>query len=259
MTGIKQSVHDQFAKAAAQYRISQVHAQGEDLQQIAALVQRYDAPYVLDAGCGAGHVSRTVAPFSRAVVALDLTEAMLAQVAQLMAEQQITNVCIQRGDVEQLPFDDATFDLVVSRYSAHHWPRPRVAVRECLRVLKPNGCLLLSDVIAPEEPAFDTFLQAVELLRDQSHVRDHSIAQWQALFAEAGAASRVAFAWDIAIDFDDWVQRMATPAERVAVIRSLFDTAAPDIRQSLQIREDYSFAFRGALFEARQEPAGASD
>src|SRR5690349_24861428 len=77
VSDIKQSVQEQFGPVAANYRTSPVHAAGEDLGAIAAVVQQYASPVVLDVGCGAGHVARTVAPLSARVVALDLTEAML--------------------------------------------------------------------------------------------------------------------------------------------------------------------------------------
>jgi SAM-dependent methyltransferase len=98
---------------------------------------------VLDAGCGAGHTALAFAPRVAEVVALDLTEAMLAQGRKLAKQRDLTNIMFQRGDVEKLAFDDASFDLVTSRYSAHHYPHPLAAVRECARVLRPGGRLLL--------------------------------------------------------------------------------------------------------------------
>lgn len=251
MSDIKQSVQDQFARVAEHYRTSAVHAAGVDLEQIAAYTQRLHSPLVLDVGCGAGHVSRAVAPWSRQVVAFDLTQAMLAQVEQLMRQHQIANVLTRQGDVEQLPFEPASFDLVLSRYSAHHWPNPQRALAECLRVLRPGGALLLSDIVAPEAPALDSLLQTIEVLRDPSHVRDHRVSEWLALFERAGAQVQVLATWDVPIDFASWVTRMATPPERVAVIRGLLDQTTAEARQAFGLREDGSFTLRGALFEAR--------
>jgi SAM-dependent methyltransferase len=248
MSDVKQSVQDQFGRVAENYRTSKDHASGEDLAAITRLAQATTAPRVLDAGCGAGHASVAVAPHSREVVALDLTPGMLAQVERLAAERGLTNIRTQQGDVEHLPFDAGAFDLVVSRYSAHHWPQPARAVSEILRVLKPGGRFILSDIVAPEAPALDTFLQAVELLRDRSHVRDHTIAQWQALLAGLGATSRVVLTWQLPLDFRAWVERMATPPENVAMLRHLLATAPADARTTFQIEPD-RFSLPGALFE----------
>lgn len=249
MSDIKQSVQDQFARVAEQYRTSSVHAAGTDLEWIAAYVQRRQTPLVLDVGCGAGHVSRTVAPWSQQVVAFDLTPAMLAQVEQLMQQHQITNVLTRQGDVEQLPFEPASFDLVLSRYSAHHWPHPERALAECLRVLRPGGAMLLSDIVAWEAPALDSLLQTVEVLRDPSHLRDHRISEWLALFKRIGARAQVVSTWDVPIDFESWVTRMATPLERVDVIRGLLAQAPTEARQAFALRDDSSFTLQGALFE----------
>ncbi|MCB0190164.1 MAG: methyltransferase domain-containing protein, partial [Caldilineaceae bacterium] len=90
------------------------------------------------------------------VVAVDFTENMLGQGRQLAAERAITNVDFRLGDVEQLPAGDGEFDLVVSRYSAHHWPHPQQALREFVRVLKPGGTLILNDIVSYDDLVCDT-------------------------------------------------------------------------------------------------------
>ena len=253
MSDIKQSVHDQFGRAAAQYKTSQVHATGEDLVRIGKLVQQQEQPYALDAGCGAGHASMAIAPHSRRVVALDLTPHMLEQVEQLAAERGFSHIETRQGDVEQIPFADNSFDLVISRYSAHHWPDPLTALQECARVLKPGGRFILSDTVSPEEPAHDTFLQTFELLRDASHVRDHTLAQWQTMFERNGFRSRVVFTWRLPLDFQAWTARMATPPARVAMVQHLYENAPEEIRTAFAIQDNYDFALYGALFEATSQ------
>lgn len=249
MSDIKASVQEQFGRVAENYRTSQVHASGADLERMAAIVQGYTAPYVLDVGCGAGHVSIAVAPWSRHVVAYDLTAQMLEQVQRQAEERQIQNIVTRQGDVEQMPFADQSFDIVLSRYSAHHWPDPQRALHECLRVLKPGGIFLLSDIVAPEEPGYDSFLQTIELLRDRSHVRDHSISQWQAMCAQQGRSAAVLMTWKLALHFQAWVTRMATAPEYVQIIAALFDSAPADLRLAFAIEDNHDFAIPGALFQ----------
>lgn len=95
---------------------------------------------VLDAGCGTGVVAITAARRGARVTGLDLTPELLeralenARVAGLEIEWH-------QGDVEQLPFEDRTFDFVLSQFGHMFAPRPEVAVAEMLRVLKPGGTI----------------------------------------------------------------------------------------------------------------------
>ncbi|HAJ38581.1 MAG TPA: SAM-dependent methyltransferase [Chloroflexi bacterium] len=249
---VKATVAHQFGAVAEQYRTSAVHAGGEDLLQLASIAALTGREEVLDAGCGAGHTALALAPGAAHVTALDLAPAMLAQGRQLAQERGLTNVTFQRGDVEALTFGDATFDLVTSRYSAHHWPHPERALAEFHRVLRPGGRVLIADIVGYADFVSDTHLQALELLRDPSHVRDHTLAQWLAMLAAAGFTAAVRFTWALRLDFNAWVTRMATPAATVAQLRAILTQAPAEVQAQLQVEEDGSFTLQGALLEGRR-------
>ena len=237
MSDLKTSVQQQFDRVAANYRTSAVHALGEDLAQMVALAALRGDERVLDAGCGAGHTAAAFAPHVATVVAVDFTEAMLRQVELLAAERGLANLTTRAGDVEALPFGNDEFDLVVSRYSAHHWPHPAQAMAEFRRVLKPGGRVILSDVVGFDEPTSDTYLNAIELLRDPSHVRDYTEAEWLAFFAGAGFAAEIGFRFRIALEFENWTQRMATSEVNRAAIRSLYASAPAEVKVDMGISE----------------------
>jgi SAM-dependent methyltransferase len=251
MTDIKGAVQDKFSPAAANYSTSPIHAKGEDLQWMveAAALQGHER--VLDVGCGAGHAALTFAPHVKQVTASDFTAPMLEQVSRLAAERGFTNVETRHADAEKLPFDSASFDVVISRLSAHHWPHPLAAVKEASRVLKPGGQFILSDCVAAEQPAHDTFLQTFELLRDQSHVRDYGADQWVAMFKEAGFEVKIVRTWEIFVEFTSWLARLATPDLNAAMIRKLFDEAPHEIRAKFKIQPDYSFVLDCALIQGK--------
>jgi ubiquinone/menaquinone biosynthesis C-methylase UbiE len=249
---VQDSVQRQFGQVAANYATSTVHRGGPDLEAMLQAIPFNGSEQVLDAGSGTGHTALAFAPHVAEVVAIDLTEAMLAQGQRLAQESGISNIIFQHGDVEQLPFAAASFDMVTSRYSAHHYPRPQAALAELVRVLKPGGHFILVDVISPEVAVQDTFLNAVELLRDPSHVRDHSISQWLAYCANAGLPATHQGTWDIRLEFTSWVARMNTPVPAQAQIRALFDLAPADVRDIMKIEADHSFVIQVALLVGRK-------
>jgi ubiquinone/menaquinone biosynthesis C-methylase UbiE len=243
------AIQERFGPAAGAYAMSAVHRAGPDFEAMLAAGVRSGRERLLDVGCGAGHTALAFAPRVAEVVALDLTEAMLEQTLALAGERSLSNVAVQRGDAADLPFPNDRFDVVTSRLSAHHYADAQAAVREAARVLAPGGILLLSDTVAPEEPARDTFLNCFELLRDASHVRDYRISEWHAMFREAGFEPEPLGQWSIHQDFEPWVERIGTPAEAVAGLRSLFDQVPHDVRSAFDIRGDgdYDFSLQLAL------------
>ena len=247
---IKAAVERQFSQVAEHYRTSAVHAAGEDLARLVEAAALSGQETVLDAGSGAGHTALAVAPYAARVTSVDLSASMLAQGRRLALERGLGNLHFEVGDVEALTFADGSFDVVTSRYSAHHWPHPQVALREIHRVLRRGGRFVLSDVVSYDDFTADTHLQAIELLRDPSHVRDHTAAQWLAMLAERGFAAQVIFTWGVRLQFDNWVERMATPAPAVAMLRTLLANAPAEVRARLQVEEDDSFTLQGALITA---------
>ncbi len=95
---------------------------------------------VLDVACGTGVVALTAARLGARVTGLDLTPELLERARE---HSSIANVDIawHEGDAESLPFDDASFDVVVSQFGHIFAPRADVVTREMLRVLRPGGTL----------------------------------------------------------------------------------------------------------------------
>jgi len=98
---------------------------------------------VLDVGCGTGVVALTAARSGAKLTGVDLTPELLARARENGAIMGL-DVAWQEGDAEALPFADAKFDIVVSQFGHMFAPRPEIATREMLRVLKPGGTIAFS-------------------------------------------------------------------------------------------------------------------
>lgn len=246
-------VRNQFTPRAQAYLSSAVHAQGEDLDQMVRLVGKRPDALALDMGCGGGHASFRLAPLVHKVVAYDLSESMLAVVADEARRQGLDNVLTKQGAAESLACPSASFDVVVSRYSAHHWHDLRAGLAQMRRVLKPEGLALFMDVITPGEPLLDTWLQSLELLRDPSHVRNASLSEWHARLSAANFTVTSATALRLRLDFALWVARMATPESHVLAIRSLQERAGSEVAGYFAFEEDGSFTVDTALISAEPQ------
>jgi SAM-dependent methyltransferase len=244
-------VVDQFGAQATAYVTSAVHAAGADLDLIGVLVRGMPGARVLDLGCGGGHVAFTAAAAGASVTAYDLSDAMLAAVTAEAARRGLGPIETRQGAAETLPFPDAAFDAVLTRYSAHHWRDVPAALAQARRVLKPDGLLVVCDIVSPEDPLLDTHLQAVELLRDPSHVRDYRVSDWRAMLDAAGFTPGAVAASRPRMDFASWIARMRTPDINVAAIRALQASAPSEVAAHFRIEADGSFLLDSALIEAR--------
>ena len=247
------TVLEQFDSQAGAYLTSAVHSAGPDLEHAQRLVRETlpTRAEVVDVGCGAGHLAFALAPYVARVTAVDPSPGMRATVAAAARDRGLANLATCAADAAALPFAPATFCAAASRYSAHHWRDVPAALREMHRVLKPGGYLLTIDALGAESPLVDTHFQALELLRDPSHVRDLTAPEWRAALEHAGFAIVAEAAWPTRIEFGAWIARMRTPPESAAAIRRLEAGAPHEVRDALAIEPDGSFTLQTGLFWAR--------
>ena len=243
-------VVEQFGPRAAAYVASADHAHGADLERLAALAAARRGARALDLGCGGGHVGFAVAPFAAEVVAYDLSNAMLAAVRAEAARRGLDNITTRQGGAETLPFHDACFDLVLTRFSAHHWRDLGAALAEMRRVLAPGALVVVMDTISPDAPEADTFLDQVERLRDPSHLRDYSISEWREALVGAGLRPGTTTLGRLRLAFDPWVARMATPPDAIAAIRALQAAASSEVAGHFAIEPNGSFTIDTMMLEA---------
>ncbi|WP_126428596.1 class I SAM-dependent methyltransferase [Brevibacillus marinus] len=211
---IKDKVKEQFSKNAEKYVTSVSHATGSDLAKLVEWLQPLPNWKVLDVATGGGHVAKTLSPHVEQIFSTDLTREMLAA-ARNHLSASCRNVFYVVADAEALPFLDEVFDVVTCRIAAHHFPHPDQFVREVSRVLKPGGKFVLIDNIAPEDKRLDQFINTLEKLRDQSHGRCYSLAEWRQWFADSGLEIRNSEVRKKTYDFPVWVRRTTESEEQV--------------------------------------------
>lgn len=176
---------DQFTKQALPFAKLPGHSTALDM--LTAFATPTDEDCVLDVACGPGLVACHFAPLVHQITGLDITPEMLRQAEQAQRERGLTNMEWLLGTAEPLPFADATFSLVITRYSFHHFRDPKVVLEEMIRVCRPGGRVLVVDVAQPAEKA--SCYDEIERLRDPSHVHALSRDEFSDLFANSGLHS----------------------------------------------------------------------
>ena len=157
---------DQFSRQAVYFAKLPGHKEATELLLRMAGVTVTDD--VLDVACGAGAVACAAARVARRVTGIDLTPAMIERATALQAEQGLANMVWHVGDVTRLPFPADEFDVVLTRYSLHHFLQPAEVLKEMARVCKPSGCIAVADLVLPLEKV--ATYDRMERLRDPSHV-----------------------------------------------------------------------------------------
>lgn len=175
---------------------------------------------LLDIACGPGVIAAALAAGATAVIGLDAAEAMLERARARCAKASLSNVEFKRGDAENLPFWDASFDGVVTRAAVHHFADPQRAFNEMFRVLRGGGRAVVLDVVSSEDADESRLHNAIEQLRDPSHVRMLPASELDAGLARAGFGDIVHRTWDMNRELEEWLD-IVNDAARAAPLRTV--------------------------------------
>ena len=182
----RQTVQKQFTKTADAFSKFALRDTPEVLAEKVEFAKPQSTDLALDVGCGPGAFVLALAPRVRFARGIDLTEEMIRQARAFQLERQVANVAFDGGDAEQLPYPNATFDLVSCQMSFHHMPKPELALKEMIRVAKPEGRLLVIDTLGPESDAKFGLHNKIESLRDPSHTSSLRLTTFLQLFEDCG-------------------------------------------------------------------------
>src|SRR5690242_5786806 len=138
--------HTRWERAAAVYGNTFAAATQPFIEPLLDTVQVERGTRLLDIACGPGFVTSRAAARGAVARGVDFSRAMLA-----IARARDPAVPFEAGDAENLPYDDAAFDAVVSNFGIHHVPRPLLALREARRVLRDGGRVAFSFWAEPAE------------------------------------------------------------------------------------------------------------
>src|SRR6516164_11169843 len=173
---------DQFTRQAAVFSTAPAITDEDALGLIIAAARPDPHDRLLDVACGPGLVVCAFAPHIREAIGIDMTPAMLERALKLAADKGLANVAWQHGDVYSLPYDDASFTIVTTRFSFHHFLDPAAVLQEMVRVCAAGGRIVVVDDYASADPAKAAAFNRLEKLRDPSHSRCLPLNELRDLF-----------------------------------------------------------------------------
>ena len=220
-----QLIQSEFSRQAAVMATAAIFNDATILARIRDAGRLTAASRVLDVACGPGIVVEALARSAGEVVGCDITPEMLEKARERCAKAGLTNARFTPGRAEALPFPDASFDVVVSRSAVHHFPDPPAAFREMARVVKPGGRVITVDVQSSESPDAASLHNALEILRDPSHVRMLSRSELHRAITAAGLTIEDAISWTNHREFSEWMKIAAAP-ERVGPLEVVMTALA---------------------------------
>lgn len=211
---------DQFTKQAIPFTQNSAHSAELAINRLCELncVRKKDK--VLDVACGSGLVSCELAKVTEHVTGIDITPAMLEQANLLRGQRNLVNIKYDIGDVYNLPYNDESFSLVVTRYSFHHLVDANKVLSEMKRVCIAKGRIVVIDT-TPSAERVDVF-NYLEKLRDPSHVRAFTLVELEEMFEKAGLAISESDFFRIERDLQGLLDSSFPNPEDIGKIRQMF-------------------------------------
>jgi len=229
---------DQFTKQAVPFSTAKTIADEKALQLLIDSAEARPHDTVLDVACGGGNVVCAFARMVRHATGIDMTPAMLERARLVGREKSLPNVSWDLGEATSLPYADASFTIVVTRFSLHHFIEPFAVLKEMVRVCAPDGRILVADMHTNVDSAKGAEFNRMELLRDPSHVRALPVAELKALFPAAGLPqARITF-YELRDELENLLRRSFPNPGDDEEIREIFRTSARDDRLGIPIRLD---------------------
>ncbi|HEY2327504.1 MAG TPA: methyltransferase domain-containing protein [Gaiellaceae bacterium] len=202
---------DLWSERAEVYRTSAIHSAGDDLDLVVEWCEPAEGVTALDVASGGGHVARRLREAGATVVTTDAAPGMKADTT---------------APAEDLPFADASFDVVACRIAAHHFADVRAALGEMARVARDR-------VVVCDNTFVSEASEEADRLRDATHVRNYSAAEWRIFFEGAGLEVTDEQTIERWAEVESWLERAGCAGDDAARVRELLADEIVDGKKRL--------------------------
>ncbi len=247
-----EKIVEQFSKQAVPFGQIKGHYSG--VESIIEMSEVNKNDRVLDLACGTGIMACEFAKVAKEVVGLDITQEMLQQAHKKQKEENLKNIHFEVGDVEVLPYDDESFDIIFTRYSFHHFLDVKKVFDEMVRVCKKGGEVIVVDVALDEK--FEKAFNEMERLRDSSHTKALSKMEFESLFADMRLSERKTKSYKVEVELEEQLNASFPHAGDDEKIREMIKDDLTSNRMGIDshIREGkIYFSYPISIFMAKRD------
>jgi SAM-dependent methyltransferase len=213
---------DQFTKQVVPFATAPGIKDEEALKLVIDFIGPTPDDILLDVACGPGLIVCAFATVVKHATGIDLVPAMIEHAKKLQREKALTNITWQVGDITPLPYVDASFSIVASRYAFHHFLDPLTVMQEMQRVCTPGGKVAMIDVMVSPDPKKAAAYDRAEKLRDPSHTRALPLAEMESLFQQVGLSAPRKTFYKVEANLEDALQRSFPNPGDADKLRQLF-------------------------------------
>lgn len=207
---------------------------------------------VLDLACGTGIITKSIANKSKSIYAVDITDKMVSVTKEMCESEEFNHIHVLKGNAEKLNFQNDFFDLIITRLSIHHFKNPDIVIKEMKRVLKDSGRIIIVDIYSSGILEEAELHNAIEKLRDPTHVKALSLDEFEELFEQNSLCVKSIETIETAREYEEWLKITNAPERYEPLHIILKNLIACNKRAGIELtlsNEKIHFKHRFAIFE----------
>lgn len=241
-----QVIKDQFNKQADKFANWSVGKNVEYLNAYFDFCGIQPSDKLLDVACGPGEFTIFIAKKISEARGVDISEREIEIANDLTKEFGLSNVGFDCSDVENLPYNDNTFSVVVCKSAFHHFLKPDKVFKEMIRCCENKGKISIQDIVAYEDDYVNEFFETFDKLVDISHNRTLNLNEMNKLYHDYEIEKTGEFRLDVDLNIREYIEHASQERENKIEIENLLSKGQNDYRLA-----DFLFLKNGDLYFKR--------
>ncbi|MFO7657114.1 MAG: class I SAM-dependent methyltransferase [Bacteroidales bacterium] len=245
---INQLVKEQFNKQAEKFANWSIGKNVEYLNGYFDFCDIKSSDKLLDIACGPGEFTIFIAKRIKQARGIDISDKEIEIANNLIQEFRLENIGFDCDDVENLPYKDNTFSVVVCKSAFHHFTRPDKVFKEMIRCCEKGGLISIQDIRSYEDNYVNDYFETFDKLIDLSHNKTLSERDFTNLYINNGIKISGDFKLEVDLKVNEYIDHAVQDESNIHKIQDLLEKGKHDskLRNYLFLRDDELYFRRTA-------------